>query len=99
MKYAAAGPSLKSKTNLLLRSAQALPSGLVFVAAESYGESAWSVTAKLTTKKSDGESVYFFLKVRSGQQAWRISFELIAMFSVYLGSWAGRCSRPNFKAC
>ena len=41
----------------------ALPPGVEFVSVESYGNSAWTVTGKVTARNSDGSEKLFFLKV------------------------------------
>lgn len=41
-----------------------LPAGLTVESADSYGSSAWSVTARITAHTSDGSVERFFLKVR-----------------------------------
>ena len=45
---------------------EALPRGLTILSADSYGSSAWSVTARINAKKPNGTPARFFLKVRLG---------------------------------
>ncbi|EPE35698.1 Protein kinase-like (PK-like) [Glarea lozoyensis ATCC 20868] len=46
---------------------EALPPGLSFVSVEAYGNSAWTLTGKITTQRPDGSEKLFFLKAAFGE--------------------------------
>lgn len=48
---------------LLMRFQSALPSGTKILSADSFGSSAWSITARIVTETSNGSAGGYFMKV------------------------------------
>ena len=54
----------------LTRLRTALPPGVKVLSADSFGSSAWSVTARIVAESVDGSSLRYFLKVRVILHYW-----------------------------